>query len=47
MADRPISATGSRRIAPLYSQTNDIPEIAHFKVEFVHWKIERKCKGLF
>jgi hypothetical protein len=32
MAARPVSATGSRRSAPLYSQGNDIPEIARFKV---------------
>ena len=38
MAERPLSATGSRRIAPLYSQTNDIPEIAHFKVDSLKMK---------
>jgi len=32
MAERPISATGTRRSTPLYSQSNDIPEIARFKV---------------
>ncbi len=32
MAARPISATGDRNSASLYSQSNDIPEIARFKV---------------
>jgi hypothetical protein len=32
MAARPMSATGDRRSTPLYSQSNDIPEIARFKV---------------
>lgn len=33
MAERPISATGTRRSAPLYSQSDDVPEIARFKNE--------------
>jgi hypothetical protein len=32
MAARPVSANGDRHSASRYSQSNDIPEIARFKV---------------
>jgi hypothetical protein len=38
MAARPISANGDRHSAPLYSQSNDIPEIARFKVCIINSK---------
>jgi len=39
MAARPVSATGDRNLASLYSQSNDIPEIARFKVFIIILKI--------
>jgi hypothetical protein len=38
MAARPVSASGDRRSASLYSQSNDIPEIARFKVCMINLK---------
>lgn len=32
MAERPISASGNRRSVSQYTEGNDIPEIARFKV---------------
>jgi hypothetical protein len=39
MAARPVSASGDRRSASLYSQSNDIPEITRFKVFIINFKI--------
>ncbi len=39
MAARPVSAAGDRRSGSLYSQSNDIPEIARFKVLIILSKL--------
>jgi len=39
MAARPVSANGDRHSASRYSQSNDIPEIARFKVLIIILKL--------